>query len=159
MFYQCPSGKITVWGNRSSYGLSAYASIYTNNDSTNNCYNISASSFTTDCYQSNGSTKYTDGTSTTLSSRVWFICNRDRNGVQVERIFYGFQAGSGLAYGAPHMLHGGRCSILTVDGSGHTIQMDELQNYWGAMWIDKKAVSVRFQTCYFDNDQQYVYFE
>ena len=151
MYYQCPSGKITSWGNLSSYGLSAYGSIYTNNSSTNNCYNLSAPSLTTECYRSNGSTKYTDGTSTTPSSRVWFACSRDRNNVQVERLFYGCKEDSGLAYGAPHMLHGGRCNILTIDGSAHSIQGDDLRDYWCAMVTGGKAVSVRFGS-YYDGD-------
>ena len=159
MFYQCPSGKITVWGNRSSYGLSAYASLYTNNDKTNNCYNLSASSFTTECYQNNGTTKYTDGTSTTVSSRIWFACSRDRNGVQVERLYYGCKADSGLAYGAPYMIHGGRCNILTIDGSAHSMQEDELRDYWCAMVMNlgtsanrrDVGVSVQFKT-YYDSD-------
>ena len=164
-FYQCPSMPLTALGNwqcNSGLGLSAYGSIYANNHYTNYGYNLGAATFSNMCYVPTGSSTeklLTDNSSATPSSRLLLACNRSgrTDGIQIERI--NIHTNSSGVYGNPSMVHGGRCSILTVDGSGHTIQMDELQNYWGAMWIDRKAVSVRFQTCYFDNDQQYVYFE
>ncbi len=154
MFYQCPAGKLTVWGNRSSYGLSAYGSIYANNGDTGNGYNFSSPTLTNECYQNNGSTKYTDGTSTTPSTRVWFACDRSfkaSGNPQIERLYYNVTSTSNGASGQPHMIHSGRCNILTVDGSAHTIQGDDLRNYWCAMVKEKKAISIKFKT-YFDGE-------
>ncbi len=153
-FYQCPSEKLTGLGNwqcSNGYGLSAYGSIYANNSSTGYGYQLLAPSFVTECYKNNGSTKYTDGTSATPSSRIWLACSRDRNGVQVERIYYAATATSGIAVGAPNMIHGGRCNILTVAGNGQSVSSDDLQNFWGALVKSSKGVSVRFKSCYSDN--------
>ena len=151
MYYQCPSCKITVWGNRTYYGISAYGSIYTNNGDTSNCYNLSAPSFKTECYKSNGTTKYTDGSSTTPSTRVWFACDRSNKASgnpQVERLFYNITGESKGAYGQPYMVHNGRCNILTIDGSAHSIQGEDLRDYWCAMVKLKQPVSVRFGSYY-----------
>ena len=153
-FYQCPSERLTALGNwqcSSGYGLSAYGSIYANNASTNYGYLLSAPSFATECYKNNGSTKYTDGTTATPSSRVWLACSRDRNRVQVERIYYAATATSGLAVGAPNALHSGKLNILTVAGNVQTVAADDLQNYWGAMVKSSKPVSVKFKRYYLEN--------
>ena len=151
-FYQCPSEKLTALGNwqcSGGYGLSAYGSIYANNGDTNNGYNLGASSFSTDCYDHN-ETKLSGGVSTTPSTRVWFSCSRSAKGFQVERLYYAASSNSGGASGAPNMIHSGRCNILTVAGSGHSEQSDDLREFWSAMVKQKKAVSIRFKTYYSD---------
>jgi len=151
-FYQCPSAKLTALGNwqiTRGYGLSAYGSIYANNGDTNYGYNFSVPSLSTECY-TYSETKIS-GASATPSSRIWMACSRDRNGVQVERLYYGAKSDSGLAIGAPDMIHGGRCNILTTDGSGHAVAADDLQNFWCSMVKLKKAVSVQFKTYYLEN--------
>ena len=148
-FYQCPAEKLTALGNwqcSGGYGLSAYGSIYANNPDTNYGYNLAAPTFSTECYTSGG-TKISDA-STMPSSRIWFSCSRSSKGFQVERIYCQTTATSGGPTGAPNMKHGGKCNILTIDGSGHTIPADELPNYWGAMVKNKQAVSMRFKSYY-----------
>ena len=156
-FYQCPSEKLTALGNwqcNGGYGLSAYGSIYANNGDTNHGYNLASSSFTTERYNQNEG-QLTDDSYPTPSTRIWFSCSRSVKGFQVERIFYGATATSGGATGAPSMIHGGRCNILTIDGSAHTTQDADLQNYWGALVKLKKGVSIRFKT-YYDSDTRLV---
>ena len=151
-FYQCPSEKLTALGNwqcNGGYGLSAYGSIYANNGDTNNGYKLNAASFMNECYNQN-ETKLSENVTATTSSRIWFSCSRSSKGFQVERIYCKTEANSGGPTGAPNMLHGDRCNILTIDGSGHTIQSDELKGYWGAMVKNKKAVSMRFKSYYSD---------
>ena len=152
-FYQCPAEKLTALGNwqcNSGYGLSAYGSIYANNGDTNHGYNLAAATFTTECYTSGG-TKLSSEVSTSPSSRIWFSCSRSSKGFQVERIYSQTTASSGGPTGAPNMVHGGRCNILTIAGSGHTISADDLQNYWGAMVKNKQAVSMQFKSYYLEN--------
>ena len=152
-YYQCPSEMLTALGNwqcNSGYGLSAYGSIYANNGDTNYGYNLMAPSFTTECYKSD-ETKYTDNTTTTPSSRIWFGCSRSAKGFQVERLYYKALENSTGATGAPNMIHGGKFNILTVAGSAHSVPIDELRNFWGAMVKQKKAISIRFGSYYLDN--------
>ena len=152
-FYQCPSEKLTGLGNwqcSSGYGLSAYGSIYANNGDTNNGYNLQAQSFSTERYNQN-ETKLTDNSSPIPSTRIWFSCSRSSKGFQTERIYYGATSTSAGATGSPNMIHGGRCNILTIDGSAHTLQDVDLQNYWCAMVKGGKAVSIRFKTYYDSN--------
>ena len=149
-YYQCPSEKLTALGNwqcNGGYGLSAYGSIYANNSDTNNGYSLGASNFSTECYDQN-ETKLSGGVSTTPSTRVWFSCSRSAKGFQAERIFYGAKANSGGAIGAPNMIHSGRCNIRTIAGSGHSVQSDDLREFWGAMVKGGKAISIRFKTYY-----------
>ena len=153
-FIQCPAEKVTLLGNwqcDKGYGYSAYGSIYANNGSTGNGYPIMAPSFVTECYKKNGSTKYADGTAAQPSTRIWLACSRDKNGVQVERLYYAATATSGLAVGAPNALHSGKLNILTVAGNVQTVAADDLQNYWGAMVKSSKPVSVKFQRYYLEN--------
>ena len=152
-FYQCPSEKLTALGNwqcQGGYGLSAYGSIYANNGDTNNGYNLQAQSFSTERYNQN-ETKLTDNSSPIPSTRIWFSCSRSSKGFQTERIYYGATSTSAGATGSPNMIHGGRCNILTIDGSAHTLQDVDLQNYWCAMVKGGKAVSIRFKTYYDSN--------
>ena len=151
-FYQCPSEKLTALGNwqcSGGYGLSAYGSIYANNGDTNHGYNFAASSFTTECY-SPDEVKINNA-APSPSARVWFSCSRSSKGFQVERIYCKTTETSGGPTGAPNMKHGGRCNILTIAGSGHTITSDDLQNYWGAMVKNKQAVSIQFKSYYLDD--------
>ena len=152
-FYQCPGEKLTALGNwqcNGGYGLSAYGSIYANNGDTNHGYNLGASSFATDCYNQNEA-KITDGSSPTPSDRVWMTCSRSSKGFQVERIYCKTTASSGGPTGAPNLVHNGRCGLLTIAGSVHAVPSDDLQNYWGALVKDKKAVSMKFKTYYTEN--------
>jgi len=135
-FYQCPAANVTLMGNwqcSSGYGFSAYGSIYANNMNTGGGYQLTSPSFTTECYKNNGSTKYPAGTTTLPSTRIWLACSRDRNNIQVERIYYAATATSGLAVGAPNTLHGGKCNILTVAGNVQSVTSDDLQKYWVAL--------------------------
>ena len=151
-FYQCPSAKLTALGNWQTsrgYGLSAYGSIYANNMDTNYGYNLGWSSFATECYNQN-ETKITNDAAPTPSDRVWMTCTRDKSGVQVERLYYGAKTDSSYATGAPDMIHGGRCNLLTIAGSAQTIPVDDLQNYWCAMVKLGKGVSIRFKSYYLE---------
>ena len=151
-YYQCPAEKLTALGNwqcNGGYGLSAYGSIYANNGDTNHGYNLGASSFTTDCYDHNESKLSNESTSP--SSRLWFVCSRSSKGFQVERVYCKTDTTSGGPTGAPNLLHNSRCNLLTVAGSGHTVSSDELQNFWGALVKDKKAVSMRYKSYYLEN--------
>ena len=153
-YYQCPAEKLTALGNwqcSNGYGLSAYGSIYANNGDTNNGYNLMASSFTTECYNQNEVKITTGDVAPTPSSRIWLSCSRSSKGFQVERIYYGAKTNSAGATGAPNMKHGSKCNILTIDGSGHTITADDLQNYWGALVKLKKGVSIRFKSYYLED--------
>ena len=155
-FYQCPAAKITLLGNwqcSSGYGFSAYGSIYANNGNTGLGYQLSSPSFTTECYKNNN-TKYTNGTTTQPSKRIWFVCSRDRVGIQVERIYYATTATSGLATGAPDMIHSGKCNILTVAGNVQHVQSDDIKDYWVALVKGSAGkyhgASVRLKSYYLD---------
>ena len=63
-------------------------------------------------------------------------------------------ANSNAASGAPNMVHVGRCNVLTVDGSGHSVSSDDLLNYWGALVKNKTAVSIRFKSYFIDKTLQ-----
>ena len=152
-YYQCPAEKLTALGNwqcASGYGLSAYGSIYANNPDTNYGYNLGAASFTTECYDKNESKITSGNVAPTPSSRVWMTCSRSNKGFQIERVYYGATTGSAGATGAPNMIHGGRCNLLTIAGSAQTIPVDELQNYWCAMVKLKQGVSIRFKSYYLE---------
>jgi hypothetical protein len=77
-------------------------------------------------------------------------CSRSNKGFQIERLYYGAATNSAGATGAPNMIHGGRCNLLTIAGSAQTIPLDELQNYWCAMVKGGKGVSIRFKSYYLD---------
>ena len=66
-------------------------------------------------------------------------------------LYYAATATSGIAIGAPDMVHGGRCNILTVAGNGQSVSSDNLQDFWGAEVKSSKGVSVRFKSCYSEN--------
>ena len=153
-YYQCPSEKLTALGNwqcSGGYGRSAYGSIYANNKDTNYGYNLGASSFATECYDKDEKQITSGNVAPTPSDRVWMTCSRSVKGFQVERVYYGATTGSAGATGAPNMIHGGRCNLLTIAGSAQTIPVDDLQNYWCAMVKLKKGVSIRFKSYYLEN--------
>ena len=148
-FYQCPSLKLTLFGNwqcNSGYGLSAYGSIYTNNTSQGLGYMLNSPTFTNYRYDSGGSA-INDEVSN--SKRIWFACNRSPGGYQIERLVY--SQGTNKAYGAPTMVHTNRCNILSISGGGQSISSDDLRSYWCATVKSSRAVSIRFKNCYVDD--------
>ena len=148
-FYQCPALKLTLLGNwqcSDGYGLSAYGSIYSNNDLG---YNITAPSFTTNRYDAGGNTTTDE---VTPSKRVWFACDRSPGGYQIERLAYNQnQSNPNKKYGNPIMVHSGRCNILNISGAGLSVSNDDLRDYWCAIVKDSKAASIRFKNSYVDD--------
>ena len=151
-FYQCPSAKITVWGNRTYYGLSASGSIYNNNGTASGLLGWYLNSREFSENRLDAKEQPITNEEVTPSRRIWFACSRNSKGVQVERLMnYGLTS-SGGAYGSPDMLHGGRCNLLTIAGSAHSVQRDGLQEYWVALWKNSKLWSAHIRTYYLDGE-------
>ena len=156
-FYQCPDMKLTLFGNwqcENGYGLSAYGSIYANNDKQGLGYNLASPTFAEYRYDLGGSA-ITD--EVIPSQRVWFSCSRSPGGYQVERLGYNKSETDNKAYGIPVMVHGGRCNILNISGGGRSVSSDDLRDYWCAqvktVGGSSKAVSIRFKSCYDSNEE------
>lgn len=146
MFYQCPTAKLTVWGNRSFYGISAYGSIYNNSGVG---WYLNSPAFTKNRYDSKEHA-LTTGDEVTPTRRIWFGCDRSSKGYQAERLQFNGSTSSGGAYGSPDMLHGDRCNVLTVAGSAHTVQADGLKEFWLALLKNSEPSSIRINTYYTD---------
>ena len=154
-YYQCPTAKLTIWGNRTFFGLSAYGSIYANTYGGGYGlmgYYLNAPGFADLRLDSKRQTITDDKISVIPSQRVWLACDLNNRKEQVERLNTEQDSGSGGAYGAPDMRHGGRCNLLSVGGSVHSVQDSELRDYWGAMVKGGKAWSMRFKSYYQDQE-------
>ena len=152
-FYQCPSIGLTLYGNWKcigGYGLSAYGSIYANNGDQGLGYTLGSASFTNNRYDAGGGATTDE---VIMSKRIWFACDRSPGGFQIERLSNVIETNK--AYGAPNMVHGGRCNIFTVAGNAQSITQDDLREYWCATvkTVNSKAtaVSIRFKNYCIDN--------
>ena len=132
------------------YGLSAYGSIYANNGDQGLGYTLGSASFTNNRYDAGGGATTDE---VIMSKRIWFACDRSPGGFQIERLSNVIETNK--AYGAPNMVHGGRCNIFTVAGNAQSITQDDLREYWCAMvkTVNSKAtaVSIRFKNYCIDN--------
>ena len=151
VYYQCSAAPVTVYGNRSFTGLSAFGSIYANNASQGLGYWLHAPSFAKYRYDSSSSAI---DDPVAPAQRLWLACNRNKSKYQVERISYAAKADSGLAIAAPYFVHSGSCNVLTVSGNVATIKPDDLREYWGALVKTadgaSRGVSIRFNSFYVD---------
>ena len=141
-FYNCPSINRTVWGNHSWYGLSAYGSIYAQNASQGLGYFLHSPSFAKYRYDANS---HAIEDTVVPAQRVWFACDRSTSKIQVPRLAY---SSSSAAYGAPYMVHGGGCNVLTVSGNATTLKPDDLREYWCGTVMSSKASSIRLKQFY-----------
>ena len=145
-FYNCPSIALTLWGNRTYDGISAYGSMYANSHTSSHGpgFFLHSPDFAKNRQNASGGAI---NDAFTPSKLVWFACSQNSyTKKQVERLSYAnYKTDSGRPYGAPYFVHNGSCNVLTISGNAASVKPDDMREYWSGLISNGAAAARRFK--------------